>query len=195
MRSQFLRSLGYVALIVVLVSGVAHADAYTLYYVRAGYGTLFGGGSSAGPGAGMGFRRERDAFAIDVSFFNYQSNSDRDYAYRGGSSSSLLKLEALRFMNHTANATPYFGGGLSWGSVNAHHADGLFRGIGLQGEITAGYEALRASTIRLFVQTDVVLPFYSAKAEIFRARMAPITERRYIPSASLSVGMGWGPRR
>src|SRR5205823_9319514 len=36
-----------------------------------------------------------------------------------------------------------------------------WNGSGLQGELTAGYEMLRASNIRMFMQTDVIVPFYS----------------------------------
>lgn len=168
-----------------------HSDA--LFYVRLGYGGVLNGGG--GPAMGMGIRRELDAFAIDVSFLNVQTASDAGYSYGGGSSGSWLKLSALRYLNRTGNATPYIGGGLSWGSVIASQPDLHLHGSGLQGELTAGYEMLRASNIRLFVQTDLVFPFYSAKAEVFRPRMTPLRERRYMPSASLSFGMGWDKGR
>jgi hypothetical protein len=130
-----------------------------------------------------------------VSFLNVQKSSDAGSSYGGGSSGSWLKLSALRYLNRTGNATPYVGGGISWGSVIASHSDRHFHGSGLQGELTAGYEMLRASSIRLFIQTDVVFPFYSAKAEVFRPRMMPLREGRYMPSASLSFGMGWDKGR
>ena len=168
-----------------------HSDA--LFYVRLGYGGVLNG--SGGPAMGMGVRRELDAFALDVSFLNVQTASDTGYSYGRGSSGSWLKLSALRYLNRTGNATPYAGGGISWGSVIASDSTRHLHGSGLQGELTAGYEMLRASTIRLFIQTDVVFPFYSAKAEVFRPRMTPLSERRYMPSASLSVGMGWDKGR
>ena len=136
-----------------------HSDA--LFYVRLGYGGVLKG--SGGPAMGMGVRRELDTFAIDVSFLNVQKASDAGYSYGGGSSGSWLKLSALRYLNRTGNATPYVGGGLSWGSVIASQSDRHLHGSGLQGEVTAGYEMLRASNIRAFIQTDLVFPFYSAK--------------------------------
>jgi hypothetical protein len=168
-----------------------HSDA--LFYVRLGYGGVLNG--SGGPAMGMGVRRELDAFALDVSFLNVQIASDAGYPYGGGSSGSWLKLSALRYLNRTGNATPYVGGGMSWGSVIASHPNRHLHGSGLQGELTAGYEMLRASNIRLFIQSDVVFPFYSAKAQVFGARMTPLSERRYMPSASLSVGVGWDKGR
>jgi hypothetical protein len=167
----------------------------SLFYARLGYGGAFGAGSQGGPAMGFGVRRELDAFAIDVSFFNVQSHSTSGYFYESGSSGSWLKLSAIRYTNRTANATPYFGGGLSWGGVSAAMDNRYFNGSGLQGELTAGYEMFRASNIRMFMQTDVVLPFYSATATIFRPRAPSITERRYMPSAAVSFGLGWGRER
>jgi hypothetical protein len=167
----------------------------SLFYVRLGYGTVRGGDSKSGPAMGLGFRRELDAFALDVSFLNFQSNTRSGYYSGGHSSGSWVRLGALRYTNRTANTTPYVGGGLSWGAVNGSNGNRYFSGSGLQGELTAGYEMLRASNIRMFLQTDVVLPFYSATAHVYQPRMAPITERRYVPSASVSIGMGWGKSR
>ena len=104
----------------------------------------------------------------------------------------MLKLEVLRFKNKTANASAYWGGGASWGGVNASNGNKYWSGSGLQGELTAGYEMLRASNIRVFVQTDIALPFYSATAFTYRSPVASVTERRYMPSATVSFGLGWG---
>lgn len=167
----------------------------SLFYARLGYGTVLGGASHGGPAMGFGVRRELDSFAIDVSFFNLQSQSRSGNYYESGASGSWLKLEALRYADRTANATMYYGGGLSWGGVSASKDDRHFSGSGLQGELTVGYEMLRASNIRMFMQTDVVLPFYSATAVTYRLRAPTITERRYTPSATVSLGLGWGRDR
>jgi hypothetical protein len=167
----------------------------SLFYVRLGYGGVGGNASVSGPSMGFGFRRELDAFALDVSFLNVMTDSSGGYSYGGGSTGSWVKLGALRYINRTSNATPYFGGGLSWGGMNVSRDDRYFDGNGLQGELTAGYEILRASNVRMFIQSDVVLPFYSATTHIYRPRMPPLTERRYMPSAMVSIGMGWGKSR
>lgn len=165
----------------------------SLFYVRLGYGGVLGGASHGGPAMGLGVRRELDAFAIDVSFFNVQGQSHYSYySSDSGSTGSYLKLAALRYKDRTANATPYYGGGLSWGGVRASKADQYFNGSGLQGELTAGYEMLRASNIRMFVQTDVSLPFYSSTSVTYKPRGLLVTERRYMPSATVSLGLGWG---
>jgi hypothetical protein len=48
---------------------------------------------------------------------------------------------------------------------------------------------LRASSIRVFWQTDVVLPLYSVAVQNFRSR--PASNRRYTPTATVSFGLGW----
>ena len=176
-------------------------QADSLFYVRLGYGGTAGNGSGGGPAAGFGFRRELDQFAIDVSFMNVQAQTRRDYSYyygsSGGSTGSFIKLEMLRFRNRRASSSAYWGGGASWGSVTASSGSTYWNGSGLQGELTAGYEMLRASNIRMFMQTDVIVPFYSATANTYTPYSSSrppqvITERRYMPSAAVSFGLGWG---
>ena len=176
-------------------------QADSLFYVRLGYGGAIGNGSKGGPAVGLGFRRELDAFAIDVSFMNVQSQTRRDYSYyygsSGGSTGSFIKLEVLRFGNRRANSSAYWGGGASWGAVSASSGSKYWNGSGLQGELTAGYEMLRASNIRMFMQTDVIVPFYSATANTYTPYSSSrppqvITERRYMPAAAVSFGLGWG---
>jgi len=91
----------------------------------------------------------------------------------------------------SANGTPYVGGGLSWGSTNFGAG---WEGTGLQGELSAGYEFLRASTLRTFVQVDAVLPFYNVSTVRYPFNYRPgvpiITDRRYAPAISVSLGIG-----
>lgn len=177
----------------------ARVQSDSLFYTRLGYG----GAASAkgGPVLGFGVRREMDAFAIDVSFFNMQTQSNRgDFSYGGGGMfGSFLKLEALRFRNKTANDSAYWGGGVSYGGVSASSGSKYTHGSGLQGELTAGYEMLRASNIRMFMQADVTLPFYSATSTIYnysynynRPPTPPVMTKQYMPSAAISLGFGWG---
>jgi hypothetical protein len=168
----------------------------SLFYVRLGYGSQFGPDSQSGAAMGVGFRHELDALAIDVSFLNVQAQAGSgSYLSDNGSSGSWIKLVALRYANKLANSTAYWGGGASWGSVNGWSDTKYWSGNGVQGELTAGYEMLRASNIRMFLQTDVVLPFYSATAETFRYPSRSIVEHQYMPTAAVSFGLGWQHNR
>jgi hypothetical protein len=173
------------------------ADSFT--YARLGYGGTYGGGLKAGPAMGFGYRAELDSIAVDVSFLNYQIRSASPsfgqgsgyYGSNGGVSGSLLKLEGLYFLEPAANASGYLGGGLSWGGTSVSTSSGMVytssRGSGLQGELTAGYELPRASTLRMFVQADAVLPLYRTTADT--------GTRKYTPSLTVSVGVGWQHHR
>jgi len=175
----------------------------SLLYARLGYGAIFGRRTYDGASVGMiGYRREFDKFGIDVSFFNFQyKSSDRSYGYYGGDNSGMtgswLKLEFLRFAAPLADRSPYFGGGLSWSTAHLDDGNTSANGSGLQGELTAGYEMGRASTIRVFFQADVGLPFYKLRSETYSLSPAVpymytvSTERRYAPSLSVSMGLGW----
>jgi len=186
-------------------------DSFT--YARLGYGTTFAGKAQGAPTMGFGYRAELDSFAIDVSFLNYQIRSAGSsynaasgyYGSGGGVSGSILKLEGLYFLKPAANASGYFGGGLSWGVTSVSKGTSTTysssRGSGLQGELTVGYELPRASTMRVFVQADAVLPFYRATGEtVTFLSKSPYTTRtsdgrRYTPSLSLSLGLGWQRHR
>jgi hypothetical protein len=179
-------------------------------YARLGYGSIFGDKSYGGPALGFGYRAELDSFGIDVSFLNFQvpsSESTSSYGSSQGSvAGSVLKLEGLYFMNPKANGTAYFGGGVSYGFADfgGTYSNSGYRsswhGSGLQGELTVGYELPRASTLRMFVQADTILPFYNVTSEtITYSRSAPYgasaTEHRYSPSLVVSVGFGWQRNR
>lgn len=179
-----------------------HSD--SLLYARLGYGAMFGDRTYGGPAVGMiGYRRELDAFGIDVSFFNFQyKSSDRAYSYYapGGSSGSTgtwLKLEFLHFTAPAADKSPYVGSGLSWSTANLNNSSKSWSGSGLQGELTAGYEMGRASTIRVFIQADAGLPFYKLRSDTYTYLTtypyvsSQSTEHRYAPSLTLSLGLGW----
>jgi hypothetical protein len=140
--------------------------------------------------------------AVDASFFNWVvgSSSPSGTAVFTG---SLLRLQVLRFFNADAERSTYAGAGLSWGVVsvggspsnlaNAGYRTG-WDGSGLQGEATVGYEFFRNSALRMFVQTDVGLPFFNAVSRTYAAGTMTGTDRRYIPSAAVSFGLGWQRR-
>jgi hypothetical protein len=179
-------------------------SSYTHFYVRLGYGSTFSGGAHATPAFGLGFRRELEVWAADISFLNIQGGRARSATIGGG---SLVKVAGMRFLRPTAGRTPYLGGGLSWGGTTI---DGIFNGTipstrtsgwegqGLRGELSVGYELARATTIRLFLQGDVILPFYQVTRKTYSGYSGLNvvgTEKRYAPSVALSVGLGWQKRK
>ena len=178
-----------------------HTD--SLWYARLGYGNLFGNESYRTPSIGFGYRAELDAFAIDVSFLNFQFSGNNTFSSYDASAHTLLKLSGLYFLNPRSNRSAYFGGGLSFGyqqfggsysPVNGGAYTSPWEGRGLQGELTMGYELARATSFRTFVQADAVLPFYEAVSETYpvssRLGGPPTTSRRYAPSLIVSIGVG-----
>jgi hypothetical protein len=173
-----------------------HSD--SLWYARLGYGSLFGDRTYGTPALGFGYRAELDSLALDVSFLSFQFRPSDDYTSSDVSAASWLKLSGLYFLNPRANQTGYFGGGLSYGrSSFGSHSYATFdryrsnwEGSGLQGELTAGYELARATSLRVFVQADAILPFYHVSSETY-GRYGPISsDRRYAPSFVVSIGLG-----
>ena len=115
-------------------------------------------------------------------------------------------------MRPEAAKSVYAGGGLSLGGVSfgedsvERNPDGSYAfatpydGSGLQGELTVGYEVARHSTLRIFVQADGTLPLYSAVSVTSVSSRSLTTtttrtDRRYAPSVTFSIGMGWGKGR
>jgi hypothetical protein len=174
---------------------------------RVGYASLFGPSTSPAASFGFGYRAEFDRLGLDFSFLNFQTSGDGGYSSGGHSVFSLIKLEGLYFTNPTGNRSAYAGGGLSYGRTEVRMSDAAMGypkygdGAGLQGELTAGYEIARVTSVRLFVQADATLPFYHVVFETYgvpqpstNGRFVPPTvtiERKYMPSLTLSVGFGW----
>jgi hypothetical protein len=178
----------------VMQAAKQRVDSDSIFYARLGYGAMFADQrqriTSIGP---IGYRHELDSFGIDVSFLNFQVNSPASSGgYYGPSttSGSWIKLEGLYFTRPLANATTYLGAGLSWNWASIADGRTDWGGNGLQGELTAGYEMARASTIRLFVQADLGLPFYTLTPVSYLRPVAMLSSQ-YAPSATISVGLGW----
>lgn len=69
----------------------------------------------------------------------------------------------------------------------------MYSGSGLQGEISVGYEFLRASTIRMFLQADATLPFYTVHRYTYDSALgAAVGGSAWVPSLAFSFGIGWG---
>lgn len=164
------------------------ADAF--WYGRLGYGVTPAGGLHGGPAFGLGRRWELDRIGIDVSVLNLIVYQDNDgYEGVGG---SWIKLGVNYFLDAQANHTPYFGAGLSWGGNGVTTEDYDDTGSGLQGELVAGYEMFRASTLRLFFEADATLPMYRNLRRTYNEAGTTDREYRYAPMFTLSLGVGWG---
>jgi hypothetical protein len=167
-------------------------EADSLWYLRLGFGGVVGGGLTTGPSFGFGWRHELDRLAIDASFLNFtltqKDNSSQNF------SGSLLKLMGLYYFDPFANSSLYAGTGLSWGASSVVSDSREYDNSGLHGELSLGYEMLRASNIRIFAQLDASLPFYLAHAAgDLNGDLQPTPSASlYTPTFALSIGLGWG---
>jgi hypothetical protein len=168
-------------------------------YAWLGYGGVFGDRAYGTPAHGFGYRFQLESFAVDISV-NLQANGQCfgwDILY-GCAAATALKLEGLHFVKPRANATSFVGGGLGWGGST--HGDSCcdptakdWDGSGLQAGLTVGYEVARASRRPIFVQAQAVLPFFRATSHVkfIDPSVVTATERRYVPSMVVSVGLAW----
>ncbi|APR84705.1 phage Tail Collar [Minicystis rosea] len=184
-------------------SGRCVAD--KMFYARLGGSALPGVEMQGGPDLGLGMRFELEHVGIDasMSFGVTQTGPRKEIT---GVRGSWLKLTTQYYFLAHADSTPYLGAGLSWGGRKEEINHQTYSATGLQGEIALGYEFLRSSTIRIFVQADATLPFYEAKGEApalpipsQAQRLTPDLpsriESRYLPTIGLSLGIGWGRPR
>lgn len=155
-----------------------------LKYVSLGYGAVIAGKLARGPAFGFGYRHELDRIAIDISVGLIFANDGDDFGVTG----YYPRLAGIWYQQPLADSSPYYGAGVSFGATGVADGEGdSYAGSGVQGHITAGYEAFRSSTIRAFGQLDVTLPFYTSKHDFGTSEGS-----RYTPSVSLSIGLGWG---
>ena len=169
-----------------------------LKYVRLGYGAVTGKSTDLGTAFGLGYRYELDQLAIDVSLNFVWASADAtdsmgNRTSRGGVNGELIGIGALAYANPLANSTLYYGGRVGYG-VNDYYdssTESNFSGSGLQLTGVLGYETLRASTIRLFVELDATAPLYTSSSD-FSATGMDTGVKRWSPVIALSVGAGLG---
>jgi hypothetical protein len=166
-------------------------EADSLWYLRLGYGGIAADGLKTGPAFGFGYRYELDRIAIDASFLNFVlTNDDSTYDAATG---SWIRLGANYYFDPYANNSLYAGAGIGWGGGSVT-ADGLhYSNSGIDVGLSGGFEFLRASSIRLFVQFDATLPTYALKGTRYEADgVTSHRESLYAPSFALSLGLGFG---
>ncbi|HET7541441.1 MAG TPA: hypothetical protein VFK05_16310 [Polyangiaceae bacterium] len=168
------------------------ADA--IWYARLGYGGTVVDGYHGGASFGFGRRWEFDRFGIDLSFFNltlYQSGNHFD-----GIGGSWIKLGGDYFFNPYSNYTPYLGAGLGFGTTRITPENSAeWSGGGLQGELSLGYELFRASTVRMFFETNASLPVYKLKRTVWDMNDTSRSEHTWAPTVTFLLGLGWGKPR
>jgi hypothetical protein len=165
-----------------------------LFLVRIGYGYAAGPGNGGGPSLGLGWRRELNRVALEVSFANalvlaHHTDGYSSDPLNGGPFTPVAVGVSYHFQP-LANGTPYAGVGAGytiWG-IDPNND------MGLDVRLSLGYEALRASTLRLFVQADVALPTYRVARKSWDPEGWTNGERSWPASVSLSLGIGFGGR-
>jgi hypothetical protein len=170
-----------------------------LKYVRLGYGAVTGKSTDAGTAIGFGYRYELDQLAVDVSFFNIvwasQDTMDQfgNHVSRGGLNGEWVRLGLINYQQPLSTSSLYYGGGLGYGSSAYFDVDngGDYSGSGLQLSGVAGYEMLRSSTIRMFLELNVTAPLYKA-SPTFYSSATETGSSRWAPVASLTFGLGLG---
>lgn len=189
-----------------------------VFYARLGLGSVLGKDPGSGVSLGLGIRRELDQFAVDVSILNSTFDPDdlvEDWDFE------WIRLMGMYYFSPVASNTFVIGGGFSYGFTDYGDKeyddfwefrdsdakeDGSYEygeGKGLKGNLLCGYEMFRSSNLRMFIQAEVILPFY--KNDIYKIRVT--TEEsgsnyynsyekyhdgeRWVPSLSLNIGIGF----
>jgi hypothetical protein len=177
-----------------------------LFYAKIGGSGVPAETLRGGPDLGIGMRLELDRIGIDASMSLGVTQTGPKMEITG-LRGSWVKLGAQYYLTPNEDSSPYLGGGLSWGGQRERVCNHTYSGTGLQAQIVAGYELLRSSTIRMFVQTDVTLPLYQAahadqdasfarmrgQHQLYTGKLsADAPAQRYLPIMGLSLGIAWG---
>jgi hypothetical protein len=165
-----------------------------MFFLKLGYGSVTGGDLVSGPAFGLGWRFELDKFALEVSLINLIVATDQvgNTTHSVGLTGSFVELAGMYFLSPVSDYSGYFGGGFSWGASGIQDASNSYTGSGLQGNLMAGIEMFRSSTMRLFVQADAQLPFYRSTIDFCEFMTNCTQGTRYTPAFWASVGIGWG---
>lgn len=147
----------------------------------------------------LGYRGQFDQFGVEAlaeldlgtTTRSPRSNPAGGHIDYGGSTGAILHV--LRYTNSRGLASPYFGAGatfaLHWfratkaeGERNPDSRSTLFGG-GLDFDLVAGYEFMRASAVSFFLQGELTLPAYVISSENNDGRI-----NTWFPGAALRLG-------
>lgn len=168
----------------------------SVFFVRLGYAYAWGP-DQGGPSLGLGWRKELNRVALDISFANLLilGNGDDDsYSYEplNGGAFTPVALGVNYHFRPLANGTPYAGLGLGFTVWDPDEEESK----GLDLRLCLGYEMFRASTLRLFVQADAILPTYEVTRRSWAVDGGTDRVDSFRPmtfSVSLGIGFGGGP--
>ncbi len=170
-----------------------HSD--SIFFVRLGYAYASGPGNGGGPSLGLGWRKELNRIALDVTFANVLILSNRDDEDTDssdpldGGSFTPVALGVNYYFNPLSSGTPYAGLGVGFTVWNPDSEESK----GLDLRLSLGYEMFRASTVRLFLQADAILATY----EVTRRTWGPdgrvtVGDRHRPATVAVSLGIGFG---
>jgi hypothetical protein len=156
------------------------------FYARIGYNGTLRNDLNLGPSLGLGYRLEIGQLLFDVSTVNLNLWRETPYQDYKSTWNAYLRLMAFRYLDDYLGLNFYAGGGLSYGRTDTH--DG-FTADGLQAEVGIGYEILRKSWVRTFVQIVASIPTYQVYASDYY--YPGIYQPDYAWSVASSVGLGF----
>jgi hypothetical protein len=160
----------------------------SIWAINIGSGYLSGADLDAVPVLlGFGYRYELDHVGIEAGgrLFLATGNSDD----KDGGGGAGVRVMALYHFDSVASSSAYLGGGLGFGFMGAEFDGDTFSGGGLEGHVAVGYSFLRASTIRMYLQFDAMLPIYEMEETNFIDSEG--LDPRYVPIFGFSLGVGW----
>ncbi len=167
----------------------------SIFFVRLGYGYASGPGNGGGPVLGLGWRKELNRVALDLTLVNLLvPSSGNGYASDelGGGTFTPVTLGVNYYFRPLSNGTPYAGLGVGLTVWAADTDDGK----GLDVRLSLGYELFRASTVRLFVQADGILATYEVTRRPWEPAGRTSPEERFRPATlAVSLGIGFGGGR
>ncbi|MCA9538812.1 MAG: hypothetical protein KC620_07985 [Myxococcales bacterium] len=168
-------------------------QADSLYYLHLGPGGSLGLDQPL-MNIGAGYRYELDQFGVQAGADLTFSPSDDETAQ--GLIGSI-GIAGLYFLSPEADGSAYLGAGLDFSGIAIGNHDGLYHENGLQGRAIGGYSFLRSSTLRMFAQADLVLPFYTVKldrdepAQGGQLPAADAPDSLYAAQLLVNVGIGF----
>ncbi|HLA78341.1 MAG TPA: hypothetical protein VJU18_12235 [Vicinamibacteria bacterium] len=179
---------------------VKRVSSDSVFFVRLGYGVTSGPGDGGGPLLGFGWRKELNRVALDVAFADLRVLSEPDGSYSSGpfdgGSFTLVALGVNYNFRPLANSTPYAGVGLGYTRWQSG------QGKGLDVRLCLGYEMLRASNLRLFIQADGIIPTYDVTRTEWTdwrgwdpGAPGPKTSTFRPATVAISLGIGWSGGR
>jgi hypothetical protein len=177
-------------------SSVWFGDGHGQFYARLGYNGTAREGLTTGPSLGLGYRRELGNLMFDVSSLNMNLWRQSQYDSYNGTWNAYLRLMAFRYLSDLLRgADLYAGAGFSYGETKT--PDGM-KGQGIQGDVGFGYELLRHTVLRSFLQVVATFPFYQAFKDEYPKYVPgviePSTPTRttgYAFTVAASIGVGF----